>query len=102
MTWALILAAMRQIPQQMASLKAGKWQMGVGRTLRGRTIGIFGYGRIGRAVADYCQSLLGMNVVFWASEGSRERARQDGETVAESKQAFFSGMRCDLPASPPV
>ena len=93
LTWGLILAAMRQIPQQMESIKAGNWQMGVGRTLRGRTLGIFGYGRIGKAVADYGKA-FGMNVVIWASEASRERARQDGETVAESKQAFFSG--CDI------
>ncbi len=93
LTWGLILAAMRQIPQQMASVKAGNWQMGVGKTLRGRTLGIFGYGRIGRAVADYAQA-FGMNVVFWASEASRERARSDGATVAESKEAFFSG--CDV------
>ena len=52
MTWGLILAAMRQIPQQMASLKAGGWQIGVGATLRGKTLGIFGYGRIGSAVAE--------------------------------------------------
>ena len=93
LTWGLILAAMRQIPQQMESLKAGNWQMGVGRTLRGRTLGIFGYGRIGKAVADYGRA-FGMNVVIWASEASRERARDDGETVAESKQAFFS--ECDI------
>ncbi len=93
LTWGLILAAMRQIPQQMESLKAGNWQMGVGRTLRGRTLGIFGYGRIGKAVADYGRA-FGMNVVIWASEASRERAREDGETVAESKQAFFS--ECDI------
>src|SRR5271169_103061 len=53
LTWGLILAAMRQIPQQMASLKAGKWQIGVGNTLREKTLGIYGYGRIGRVVADY-------------------------------------------------
>ena len=93
LTWGLILAAMRQIPQQMESLKAGNWQMGVGRTLRGRTLGIFGYGRIGKAVADYGRA-FGMNIVIWASEASRERAREDGETVAESKQAFFS--ECDI------
>lgn len=93
LTWGLIIAAMRQIPQQMASLKAGNWQMGVGRSLRGRTLGIFGYGRIGRAVADYAKA-FGMNVVIWASEASRERARKDGETVAESKPAFFS--QCDI------
>src|SRR5689334_1914733 len=53
LTWGLALAAMRQIPQQMASLQAGSWQMGVGTTLRGKTLGIYGWGRIGRAVADY-------------------------------------------------
>ena len=53
LTFGLILAAMRQIPQQMASLKAGQWQMGVGSTVRDKTLGIFGYGRIGRAVAEY-------------------------------------------------
>lgn len=89
-TFALILASARQIPAQMASLKAGHWQMGVGKTLRGRTLGIYGYGRIGKTVADYAKA-FGMNVVFWASEESRERARQDGETVASSREAFFAG-----------
>lgn len=93
LTWGLILAAMRQIPQQMASLQAGNWQLAPGKSLRGRTIGIFGYGRIGRAVADYANA-FGMKVVFWASEQSRIRAREDGMTVAESKQDFFS--RCDV------
>lgn len=93
LTWGLILAAMRQIPQQMASLQAGNWQLAPGKSLRGRTIGIFGYGRIGRAVADYAKA-FGMKVVFWASEQSRIRAREDGMTVAESKQDFFS--RCDV------
>src|SRR5271169_435810 len=60
LTWGLILAAMRQIPQQMASLKAGKWQIGVGNTLREKTLGIYGYGRIGRVVADYGKA-FGMN-----------------------------------------
>ncbi|MHA1165433.1 MAG: NAD(P)-dependent oxidoreductase, partial [Alphaproteobacteria bacterium] len=85
--------AMHQIPQQMASLKAGTWQMGVGKTLRGRTLGIFGYGRIGRAVADVGKA-FGMNVVIWASEGSRKRARDDGFSVPESKAAFFA--QCDV------
>src|SRR5580692_8766226 len=53
LTWGLIIAAMRQIPQQMAALKAGKWQIGVGNTLRDKTLGIYGYGRIGSAVAGY-------------------------------------------------
>lgn len=93
LTWGLILAAMRQIPQQMASLRSGNWQMGVGKTLRGRTLGIYGYGRIGRAVADYGKA-FGMNVVIWASEGSRKRASDDGFTVAQSKASFFS--QCDV------
>jgi len=93
LTWGLIISAMRQIPQQMASLKAGTWQMGVGKTLRGRTLGIFGYGRIGRAVADVGKA-FGMNVVIWASEGSRKRARDDGFSVPESKAAFFA--YCDV------
>jgi D-3-phosphoglycerate dehydrogenase len=89
MTWGLILAGMRSIPQQMASLKAGNWQMGVGRTLRGKTLGIFGYGRIGRAVADYGVA-FGMRVLIWASENSRARAAADGFDVAASKADFFA------------
>lgn len=88
LTWGMIISAMRQIPQQMASLKAGNWQSGVGRSLRGKTLGIYGYGRIGRAVADY-GAAFGMKVLFWASEGSRARAAQDGAAVAESREAFF-------------
>src|ERR687887_2283959 len=53
LTWALVLAAMRQLPQQVAALKRGDWQMGVGGTLRGKTVGIYGYGRIGAVVAGY-------------------------------------------------
>jgi D-3-phosphoglycerate dehydrogenase len=88
-TFALILAGARQIPAQMASLRAGNWQTGVGKTLRGRTLGLYGYGRIGRTVAGYAKA-FGMNVVFWASEASRQRARQDGETVAADRQSFFA------------
>lgn len=89
MTWALILSSARQIPEQNASLKAGKWQMGVGKTLRGRTLGVYGYGRIGKVVAGYGKA-FGMKVNFWASGGSRQRAIEDGETVAASREAFFS------------
>ena len=64
LTWGLILAAMRQIPQQMASLKAGNWQMGVGSSLRNKTLGIFGYGRIGKAVTEYGRA-FGMDVLIW-------------------------------------
>lgn len=88
LTWGLILAAMRQIPQQMASLKAGQWQIGVGATLRGKTLGIYGYGRIGKVVAEYGRA-FGMSVQVWAREASRERARMDGYTVPSSKEAFL-------------
>ncbi len=88
LTWGLVLAAVRQIPAQMASLKAGTWQIGVGSTLRGKTLGIFGYGRIGRAVAEYGKA-FGMRVEFWAREATLVRARADGFATAPSKQAFF-------------
>jgi len=93
LTWGLILAAVRRIPQQMSSLKAGRWQIGVGNTLRGRTLGLYGYGRIAGAVAEYAKA-FGMPVVVWAREASRERARRDGLAVAASKEAFFR--ECDV------
>jgi D-3-phosphoglycerate dehydrogenase len=89
LTWALTLAAARQLPQQVAALKAGRWQIGVGTTLRGKTLGIFGYGRIGAAVAGYGRA-FGMDVLVWSSAASLERARADGYTPAASKQAFFT------------
>src|SRR5205814_1499854 len=85
---ALVLAAMRQIPQQMASLQAGTWQAGVGRSLLFKTLGIHGYGRIGKVVAEYGRA-FGMHVQVWASEGSRERAADDGWMVAPSQEAFY-------------
>ena len=93
LTWALALAAVRRLPQQMAALKAGKWQIGVGSSLRGKTLGIYGYGRIGNAVAGYGKA-FGMNVLVWARQDSRGRARSDGYAVASSKGAFFS--ECDV------
>ncbi len=93
LTWALVFAAMRQIPQQMAALKAGKWQTGVGSGLRGKTLGIYGYGRIGSVVAGYGRA-FGMNVVVWAREAARDRARADGYAAARSKEAFFE--ECDV------
>lgn len=89
LTLGLIIAAARQIPQQMASLKSGRWQCGVGTTLRGKVLGIYGYGRIGRAVAEYSRA-IGMEVLIWAREASCDRARADGWTVAKSKAQFFS------------
>jgi D-3-phosphoglycerate dehydrogenase / 2-oxoglutarate reductase len=93
LTWGLVLSAMRQIPQQMAALKEGKWQIGVGNSLREKILGILGYGRIGRTVAGYGVA-FGMNVMVWSSEGSRERARKDGYAAAPSKEAFFK--ECDI------
>lgn len=89
LTLALMLASYRQIPQQVASIRAGDWMMGVGRTLRGRTLGLYGYGRIAGVVAEYADA-LGMKVQWWGSEGGRARAIADGATVAESREAFFS------------
>ena len=93
LTWGLALAASRLIPQQMAALKAGKWQMGVGSTLRGKTLGIYGYARIGATVAGYGRA-FGMRVIVWAREATRARARADGWEVAASKEAFFA--ECDV------
>ncbi|MFT4783864.1 MAG: D-3-phosphoglycerate dehydrogenase [Paracoccaceae bacterium] len=89
LTLALMLGTYRQIPQQAATLKAGKWQFGVGRTLRGRTLGLYGYGKIAGAVAGYAKA-LGMKVQWWGSESGRARALADGETVADSREAFFA------------
>ena len=88
LTFGLILAAMRRIPQQMFALRAGTWQIGVGDSLRGKTLGIYGYGRIGATVAGYGKA-FGMNVVVWAREASLQRALSDGYAVAQSKGAFF-------------
>ncbi|MEN0001768.1 MAG: D-2-hydroxyacid dehydrogenase family protein [Pseudomonadota bacterium] len=89
LTFALILAAMRQIPQQMTALKDGKWQIGVGHTVRGKTLGIWSYGRIGKAVADYGQA-FGMHVQVWGGEESSARAVADGYQRAQSREAFFA------------
>ena len=93
LTWGLVLAAMRQIPQQMNALKAGKWQIGIGSSLRGKTMGIYGYGRIGAVVAGYGRA-FGMNVLVWAREASLARARADGYVAAPSREAFFE--ECDI------
>ena len=93
LTWGLVLATARQIPQQAAALKAGRWQIGLGMTLRGKTLGIYGYGRIGSAVAGYGKA-FGMNVVVWAREASRQLAAADGHTASASKEAFFG--ECDV------
>jgi D-3-phosphoglycerate dehydrogenase len=93
LTWGLVLAAKRQIPQQMSALRTGKWQIGIGSTLRGKTLGIYGYGRIGSVVAGYGRA-FGMNVSVWARKASLARARADGYAAARSKETFFE--QCDI------
>jgi D-3-phosphoglycerate dehydrogenase / 2-oxoglutarate reductase len=93
LTWGLVLAAARQIPQQMTSLRAGHWQMGLGTTLRGKTLGVYGYGRIGKVVAGYARA-FGMDVLVWGREPSRARATDDGYAAAASKEEFFAS--CDV------
>ena len=93
LTWGIILGAMRQIPQQMNSLKAGKWQIALGLGLRGRTLGVYSYGRIGSVIAGYGKA-FGMKVLVWGREASCERARADGYSVARGREAFFE--ECDV------
>ena len=93
LTWGLILAAMRQIPQQMAAVRTGNWQIGVGKTLRGRTLGLYGYGRIAGVVSEYARA-FGMNILWWASEDGRARILEDRESLADSRKAFFA--ECDV------
>ena len=88
LTWGLVLAAMRHIPQEIARLKEGKWQGSLGLGLRGRTLGIFGYGRIGSVVAGYGRA-FGMRVIAWGREGSLTRARADGFELAANQEALF-------------
>lgn len=101
LTWALIMAAMRRLPQYIQTLKHGGWQQsgmksasmpvnfGLGQVLRGKTLGIFGYGRIGQLVAGYGRA-FGMNVLVWGREGSRSRAQADGHAAADSREQLFA------------
>jgi D-3-phosphoglycerate dehydrogenase len=94
LTWALVLAAMRAIAQQMNALKAGRWQIGVGHTVRGKTLGIYGYGRIGAVVAGYGKA-FGCNVVVWSREASRERARGRLRRRRQQGDVFRAGRHRD-------
>ncbi|HTK07561.1 MAG TPA: D-2-hydroxyacid dehydrogenase family protein [Ktedonobacteraceae bacterium] len=89
LTWGLVLASMRHIPQEYIRLKAGHWQTTLGTGLHGRTLGIFGYGNIGRLVASYGR-VFGMRVLIWGRENSLTRARADGFETAASREALFS------------
>jgi D-3-phosphoglycerate dehydrogenase len=88
LTWALVLAAARRIPEQVRALHEGRWQAGVGHTLRGKLLGIHGYGRIGSTVAGYGRA-FGMPVLVWSSEASRSRAAADGYRVAASQDELY-------------
>ncbi len=89
LTWALVLAWYRDLPGQVASMKSGHWQSGVGRSLVGKTLGVYGYGRIGRVVAGYGRA-FSMRVLVWSGEESRARARADGFEVASSRDDLFT------------
>lgn len=101
LTWALVLAAMRRLPHYIGNLKHGAWQQsglkagsmpanfGLGNVLKGKTLGIWGYGRIGQLIAGYGKA-FGMQVLVWGSEASREKASQDGYAAAADRQTFFS------------
>jgi D-3-phosphoglycerate dehydrogenase / 2-oxoglutarate reductase len=93
LTWGLVLAGMRQIPQQVSAMKAGRWQTGMGSTLVGKTFGVYGYGRIGQVVAGYAKAFH-MHVLIWSRPESRARAGADGWTVAGTREAFFE--TCDV------
>ena len=102
LTWALIMAAMRRLPQYVGNLKHGAWQQsglkaasmppnfGIGSVLHGKTLGIWGYGKIGQRIAGYGRA-FGMQVRVWGSEGSRDRALVDGHACAEDRASFFEG-----------
>ena len=88
LTWGLIIAAMRHIPDQMARLKSGGWQTRVGTGLRGRTLGVYGYGRIGKQIAGFGKA-FGMRVLIWSREKARQDARNDGYETASNHEALF-------------
>lgn len=89
LTWALILAAARQLPAQFASLRAGTWQAGVGDTLRGKTLGVFGFGKLGEVVAGYGRA-FGLPVLVWGTERSRAAAAAQNHAVAATQREFFA------------
>ncbi len=105
LTWALIMAAVKRLPQYIGNLKHGAWQQSglkassmpvnfsLGTVLRGKTLGIWGYGKIGQLIAGYGKA-FGMQVLVWGSEESRARAAQDGLIPAATRQAFFE--ECDV------
>lgn len=105
LTWALIMASMRRLPQYIANLKHGAWQQSgfksasmppnfaLGSVLRGKTLGLWGYGRIGQIVAGYAKA-FGMNVKVWGRDASRAQALTDGYQVPHTREDFFA--QCDV------
>ena len=101
LTWALIMAAMRRLPHYIGNLKHGAWQQsglkagsmpanfGIGTVLKGKTLGIWGYGKIGQLIAGYGKA-FGMKVLIWGREPSCERAMLDGYQAADSREEFFT------------
>lgn len=88
LTWALLMNTVRQIPQAIEGMKNGKWQTNLGTTIHGKTIGIWGYGKIGQKIAHYAKA-FGAKVLIWGSESSRKKAVEDGFEQAENKDSFF-------------
>jgi D-3-phosphoglycerate dehydrogenase len=88
LTWALLMNTVRQIPQAIEGMKNGQWQVNIGSTVHGKTIGIWGYGKIGQKVAQYAK-VFGARVLVWGSETSRKKAIEDGFEQANSKEYFF-------------
>lgn len=88
LTWALLMNTVRQIPQAIGGMKNGQWQVNIGSTVYGKTIGIWGYGKIGQKIAQYAK-VFGAKVLVWGSEASRQKAVSDGFEQAHSKEAFF-------------
>lgn len=88
LTWALLMNTVRQIPQAIEEMKNGNWQTNIGSTIHGKTIGIWGYGKIGQKIAQYAK-VFGAKILVWGSEYSREKAEKDGFEKANSKEVFF-------------
>lgn len=88
LTWALLMNSVRQIPQSIEGMKNGKWQINIGSAIHGKTIGIWGYGKIGQKIAQYAKA-FGAKVLIWGSENSKSKAIEDGFEKADTKEFFF-------------
>ncbi|PUB34349.1 D-3-phosphoglycerate dehydrogenase [Elizabethkingia sp. YR214] len=88
LTWSLLMNTVRKVPQAIEGMKNGHWQVNIGNTINGKTIGIWGYGKIGQKIAQYAK-VFGAKVLVWGSENSRTKALEDGFGTANSKEDFF-------------